>query len=59
MFVRVWQRADRFGSSPGGAMSWLIAIARNHGIDRLRARKPVAADLNAAGEVADTGPGPE
>ncbi len=59
VYVRVWQRADRFGSSPTGAMSWLIAIARNHAIDRLRARKPAAADMDAATEVADGGPGPE
>ena len=58
VFVRVWQKADRFRASDASPMSWLIAIARNHSIDRLRQRKP-SADLSAAREVPDAGPTPE
>ncbi len=59
VFIKVWQRADRFslvGTSPVG---WLVAIARNHCIDRLRSRKPSGDSLDAAHEIADTGPDPE
>ena len=40
VFTRVWLRAGRFDASKGRGMTWLIAIARNHAIDRLRARPP-------------------
>lgn len=39
VYVRVWQKADRFATQEANAMSWLIAIARNHAIDRIRTRK--------------------
>lgn len=38
VFTRVWLRAGRFDATKGRGMTWLIAIARNHAIDRLRAR---------------------
>lgn len=38
VFTRVWLRAGRFDADKGRGMTWLIAIARNHAIDRLRAR---------------------
>ena len=40
VFTRVWLRAGRFDATKGRGMTWLIAIARNHAIDRLRARQP-------------------
>lgn len=39
IFTRVWLRASRFDPERGGGMTWLIVIARNHCIDRLRARQ--------------------
>jgi len=61
IFVKVWRGAERY--APGGAspMSWLIAIARNHAIDRLRQRQAAGmAPLDGAGlEVAEPRPGPE
>ena len=44
VFTRVWLRAGRYDAAKGRGMTWLIAIARNHGIDRLRARPPVQDD---------------
>ena len=59
VYVKVWQRADRYVAGGYSPISWLVAVARNHCLDLLRARKPAAADLEAAGEVADSGPTPE
>lgn len=38
VFARVWTNAGRYDPSKGRGMTWLIAVARNRGIDRLRAR---------------------
>jgi RNA polymerase sigma-70 factor (ECF subfamily) len=37
-FVTVWQRAAEYDPRRGAALSWLVAIARNCTIDRLRRR---------------------
>ena len=34
VFVKVWTKADRFAVSDLSPISWLVAIARNHAIDR-------------------------
>jgi RNA polymerase sigma-70 factor (ECF subfamily) len=36
-FVRVWSRADTFDARLGSPAAWLVRIARNRAIDRLRA----------------------
>ncbi len=59
VFVKIWTKADRFAVSDLSPISWLVAIARNHSIDRIRARRKPAADIDAALEVADPAPGPE
>lgn len=56
VFTRVWLRAGRFDPAKGAGMTWLIALARNHAIDRLRSRKPDHADEGEADLVADTSP---
>lgn len=38
VFLRVWQRADSYDAVFGEPMGWLVRIARNRAIDRLRAR---------------------
>lgn len=38
VYTRVWLRAASFDAQKGRAMTWLITLARNHAIDRLRAR---------------------
>ena len=53
VYVKVWQRADSYVESEAGAAAWLAAIARNHAIDRIRARRPVATDIDAAYDIAD------
>lgn len=59
VYVKIWQRADRY--VPGGysPISWLVAVARNHSLDVLRARKPQSEDIDTALDVADAGPDPE
>lgn len=59
VFVKIWTKADRFAVSDLSPMSWLVAIARNHAIDVIRARRPQAADLDAATSVSDPNPDPE
>jgi RNA polymerase sigma-70 factor (ECF subfamily) len=59
VYVKVWQRADRYAAGGYSPISWLVAIARNHALDMLRGRKPMADDLDAALDVADGAPDPE
>ncbi len=59
VFVRIWQRAGAFRSGGTSAIPWLIAVTRNHAIDRIRARKPVSDDIDAAERMSDPGPTPE
>ncbi|MCF8486684.1 MAG: sigma-70 family RNA polymerase sigma factor [Rhodobacteraceae bacterium] len=56
VFTRVWLRADRYDPTKGAAMTWLVAIARNHAIDRLRARKPEQSEDGEAELVVDRAP---
>ncbi len=44
VFTRVWLRAGRYDPAKGRGMTWLIAIARNLAIDRLRARPEATSD---------------
>lgn len=61
VFTRVWTRAGRFDPARGSAGGWLVAVARNAAIDRLRARPPVqtGSEDDEAGAVADESPGAE
>ncbi|MGZ2256664.1 sigma-70 family RNA polymerase sigma factor [Roseobacter sp. A03A-229] len=59
VYVRIWQKAGRFHPGHAHPMSWLIAIARNLCIDRLRQRKAPAVPITDAMEVPDPAPGPE
>jgi RNA polymerase sigma-70 factor (ECF subfamily) len=38
-FVRVWSRADTYDARLGSPAAWLMRIARNRAIDRLRAKR--------------------
>jgi len=59
VFVKIWTKADRFAVSELSPISWLVAIARNHAIDRIRARRQAMADIDTALDIADPTPGPE
>jgi RNA polymerase sigma-70 factor (ECF subfamily) len=53
-FVRVWNRADTYDARLGAPAAWLTRIARNHAIDRLRARRVRSAiSVDAGGTEAD------
>ena len=59
VYVKIWQRADRYVAGDTHPMSWLAAIARNQAIDRIRARRPAAFDIEEAYDLADTQATPE
>ena len=59
VYVKIWQRADRYVAGNTSPISWLVAVARNHSLDILRARRPAAADIDVALEIPDAGPTPE
>ncbi len=57
VFTRIWLRAGRYEAARGRGMTWMIAIARNLAIDRLRARpEQAAADAEAMDAIADSAP---
>jgi RNA polymerase sigma-70 factor (ECF subfamily) len=59
-FVKIWNNADRYRANGLSPMTWLITIARNTAIDRLRARKKNHQDINTPGlELIAPGPSPE
>ena len=59
VYVKIWQRADRYVAGNTSPISWLVAVARNHSLDILRARRPQADDIDVALEIPDAGPNPE
>lgn len=59
VFVKIWQRADRYVAGGYSPISWLVAVARNHALDILRARKSPSEDIDGALDVADAAPDPE
>ena len=38
-FIRVWTRAETYDAQVGGPLPWIVRVARNCAIDRLRARR--------------------
>jgi RNA polymerase sigma-70 factor, ECF subfamily len=52
-FVRVWSQAGKYDARMGGPLPWIVRVARNCAIDRLRARRVRAAvDVPAVGLAA-------
>jgi RNA polymerase sigma-70 factor (ECF subfamily) len=57
-FVRVWNRAEIYDARMGGPLPWIVRVARNCAIDRLRVRRVRAAvDAPATGQAAVEAPG--
>jgi RNA polymerase sigma-70 factor (ECF subfamily) len=56
VYVTVWRKAADFDPNRASPMTWLIAIARNRAIDRLRATRQSRRiePIEQAGEVADS-----
>ncbi|MCF3639162.1 sigma-70 family RNA polymerase sigma factor [Rhizobium sp. TRM95111] len=59
IYVKVWEKAVRYASVDASPMAWLAAIARNHAIDVLRRRRPVASELDEAYDIFDPQANPE
>lgn len=57
VYMKIWRGAGRYAANGLSPMTWLITVARNAGIDRLRAR-PRLSDAEPA-EAPDPAPGPE
>jgi len=58
VFAQVWTRADSFHQALGSPIGWMVGIARNRAIDRLRAAKLRQAGTGAAGPEAIEGRNP-
>ncbi len=55
VFTAAWRRADVFDPARGGAMTWLVTLARNRTIDRLRQHREAPLDNESAEEIVDEG----
>jgi RNA polymerase sigma-70 factor (ECF subfamily) len=59
VYIKVWNAADRYIAGGTSPMTWLITIARNASIDRLRARRAPTDDIADHPQIASSAPGPE
>jgi RNA polymerase sigma-70 factor, ECF subfamily len=57
VYVKIWHNAGKYQVSGYSPITWLVAIARNHAIDRLRATRSPSVELDEA--IADTAANPE
>ncbi|NIZ09160.1 sigma-70 family RNA polymerase sigma factor [Pseudooceanicola sp. HF7] len=58
-YIKIWRGAGRYNAGGYSPMTWLITIARNTAIDRLRARRAGGAELAEAEDIASSDPTPE
>jgi len=59
VYIKIWNHSRSYQVSGYSPMTWLITIARNQSIDRLRLRRPEASELSEADRLADRAPTPE
>jgi RNA polymerase sigma-70 factor (ECF subfamily) len=52
-FLEVWRRAAQFDPGRGGAVAWIVTIARSRSIDRLRATATVDRTMEGASTAPD------
>lgn len=59
VYLTVWNKAGVFEPAKASPITWLVAIARNRAIDRLRsgAQRRRSAPIEAADDVSDPAPG--
>jgi RNA polymerase sigma-70 factor (ECF subfamily) len=58
VFTSVWRRADTFDPGKASATTWLVTMARNRAIDRLRQHRETALDDSMMLDLEDEGPSP-
>lgn len=58
VFISVWRRADTFDPGKASAITWLVTMARNRAIDRLRQHRETALDDSMMFDLEDEGPSP-
>lgn len=58
-YAKIWSKAGRYRAGGPSPMSWLIAIARNTAIDRLRSVRAAAGDEAVAEDIPSAEPTPE
>lgn len=59
IYVKIWRAASAYQVNGLSPMTWLITIARNHSIDRLRARRAMTGGMDEVAALPDPAPGPE
>ncbi len=63
VFAQVWRQAERYDTSRGAVVAWMLMMTRSRAIDRIRARRglPPAApdDWQGLTEMVDPAQGPE
>lgn len=61
VYLTVWRRAGDYDPAIASPVTWLVAIARNRAIDRLRALRVVrtAVEIEAILDIEDGGPSPQ
>lgn len=57
VYLTVWNKAAQFDADRGlSPITWLVSIARNRALDRMRAKKQRFGGLDEAAEIADLSP---
>jgi len=59
IYVKIWRNAGQYRVNGLSPMTWLITIARNAAIDRVRRRRAISGDSDGIDLHADPTPGPE
>lgn len=58
-YIKIWSKADQYHTNGMSPMTWLITVARNTSIDRLRTRRSNHNTLDELPELADRTNDPE
>lgn len=59
VYVKIWHNAGRYTVNGLGPMTWLVTLARNTAVDRLRKLRRIADHTQIEERVVDPGIGPE